>query len=235
MANSPIDLADLDQSLGALGMARFGRFTIESRHCPKGREAIAGRDAFLIGNAGGRMWEVFSRSGFLSDGEPHPMDRWTRDGVTTLCAEFGFDPLFPFEKPFWPFQQFAIAATGMKSSPLGLLIHPEYGLWQAYRAVLVLGASQKSRSQISGLAGHDEKLIHPCDNCVDKPCLSACPVEAFTGTTLEADLCRTHLASGEDPDCMGIGCRARAACPVGKAYEYPQAQVQFHMRSFRGA
>lgn len=235
MAQSLTNMSALESSLEALGMVCFGGFTLEPNHCPEGREDFVGRSAILVGNAGSAMWDVFSRSEFAQDGHPNPMDRWTQDSVTSLSAEFGLDPLFPFEKPFWPFQRFAVAATGMKSSPLGLLIHPVYGLWQAYRAALVLDASQENAHLFNGLLPAGEAKIHPCDTCVDKPCLTACPVDAFTGATLEVEPCRAHLASDDVPRCMEIGCRARGACPVGEAYTYADAQVQFHMRSFKNA
>ena len=36
-----------------------------------------------------------------------------------------------------PFQRWALRAEAVYASPLGILIHPEYGLWHAYRAALL--------------------------------------------------------------------------------------------------
>ncbi len=32
-----------------------------------------------------------------------------------------------------------MAAEGLKPSPLGLLMHPEYGLWHGYRGAILFG------------------------------------------------------------------------------------------------
>ena len=35
-------------------------------------------------------------------------------------------------------------------------------------------------------------------------------------------------------DCHGLGCHARSACPVGREWRYPGAQMRFHMAAFAG-
>ena len=50
----------------------------------------------------------------------------------------------------------------------------------------------------------------------------------------DAAACRGHLASGNRPDCMTLGCAARDACPVGRKWRYEEAQLQFHMVAFGG-
>ena len=47
---------------------------------------------------------------------------------------------FPSEKPWQPFQQWAMRAEGLKASPLGVLIHPDYGLWHGYRGAIGFAA-----------------------------------------------------------------------------------------------
>ena len=44
--------------------------------------------------------------------------------------------------------------------------------------------------------------------------------------------CAAHLGSQQGTDCMELGCRARRACPVGRAYIYEPAQALFHMSAF---
>jgi len=70
---------------------------------------------------------------------------------------------------------------------------------------------------------------------VAKPCLSACPVDAFSGTSYDVAACAAHIGSTAGEDCMAGGCLARRACPVGQAFAYGPAQAQFHMRAFLAA
>ncbi len=209
---------EMAPALEALGLFFFGWFVMADA-------PFTGRKAALIGNRAkdGRhgMWEAFSSSPEYLDGKSNAMDRWTERVVGEVTGTDAI-PLYPFGAQLWPFQRYAKAATGMQSSPLGLLIHPEFGLWQAFRAVLVFGEDV--------VLPIPQKLIHPCGECVEKPCLNACPVDAFSTNGFAVDRCRQHLASGDLPDCMASGCRARAACPVG--VPYGDEQLRFHMKAF---
>jgi hypothetical protein len=210
---------ELAPALEALGLFCFGWFVMAD-------EPFTGHKAVLIGNRaeGGThgMWKVFQASAEFVDCSPNSLDRWSSGVIGPIAAEHGATALYPFGERLWPFQRYAKQATGMRSSPLGLLIHPDYGLWQAFRSVLVFGEDITLEAR-SGLA-------HPCDTCVEKPCLDACPVGAFSENGFTVADCRRHLKSGDDPDCMALGCRARDACPVGISYE--QAQIRFHMKAF---
>ena len=86
------------------------------------------KSGLLVGNAGSSLWASFSSSSEASDGMRDPMNRWTERLVNEIALELGADARFPFGETIWPFQAYAKAATGMKQSPIGLLIHPEFGL-----------------------------------------------------------------------------------------------------------
>ncbi|MGI9353933.1 MAG: ferredoxin [Rhizobiaceae bacterium] len=180
-----------------------------------------GRAALLLGNIGGSLWPAFSTSGFPNDGVPDPMNRWTQNICDQVAAELKAEVRYPFAKPVWPFQRYAMAATGMQPSPLGILIHPEYGLWVALRAAMVF----EEPIEIS----LPPERQRPCNNCKDKPCLSTCPVSAFSTNGYAVDQCRAHLASGDGSACLDGGCLARRACPVGRIYAYESGQQRFHM------
>lgn len=197
---------------------------------------FAGRAAVVIGNHADHsgpgdgsphhpMWEAFRNSGEFGDGAANPLDRWTKRVAGAIAGRAGAVALYPFGETVWPFQRWAAAATGMRASPLGLLIHPEHGLWIALRAVLVFDGPVS-------LPARAEKMIHPCDDCLAKPCLSACPVNAFSDDGFDVAGCRRHLSGGGEPRCMVLGCRARAACPVGTPYG--EEQIRFHMQAFAG-
>ena len=176
----------------------------------------------LVGNVGPAMWGRFAPHAGL---EPDPLDAWTRRAVEPVALAFGALAVFPFDAPPLPFQRWAGRAEGLHASPLGLMIHPDYGLWHAYRAALMLA------DEIEGVT---EPLPRPspCESCATRPCLSACPVGAFTPGRYDVDACASHLASAEGEACRRDGCRARDACPVGTGHRYPPAQVRFHMSAF---
>ncbi len=202
-----------------------------------------GKTIILIGHAGSSIWPHFSSwlraqsvslphdlrsrgvsssSGFraLSD----PLDTWSKKVIGAVAVTFGGQAVFPSDLPYLPFQQWIMAATGMKPSPLGILTHSTYGLWHAYRGALIFDDLTLSQPV--------EKLSHPCDTCVEKPCLSACPVNAFSLEGYAVDHCREHIKSTEGEVCKEGGCLARRACPVGQAFEYNPEQMQFHMSAF---
>lgn len=177
----------------------------------------------LVGNAGAEMWPAFSAAG---RSEANPMNAWTVRVVAPIAAAAGGRALYPFDgPPYRPFQRWALRAEAVHPSPLGILIHPDYGLWHAYRAALVF-------SDRIALPPRRERPS-PCASCADRPCLSACPVDAFTPGAYDAAACRAHIASPAGADCMDLGCRARRACPVGDKWRYEPDQARFHMAAFR--
>jgi hypothetical protein len=179
----------------------------------------------LIGHAGSSIWPHFSRW-FEGHSEPvrNPLDTWSKQVIGQAAREVGGHAVFPSDKPYLPFQQWAMKAEGLKPSPLGMLIHPVYGLWHAYRGAILFGDVTLSQQL--------EKLSHSCDACLEKPCLSACPVGAFSEGGFAVSDCRSYLESTPGRQCMDNGCQARGACPVGREYAYVPAQMRFHMRTF---
>lgn len=59
------------------------------------------RTVVLVGNAGDMLWPVFSASPEAGDGEPHPLDRWSRRVITQIAAEFDGEACFPGDGPPW--------------------------------------------------------------------------------------------------------------------------------------
>ena len=179
------------------------------------------RFVILIGNAGPDMFRRFARE---RDPSRDTMDGWTREAVTSLAADLGAEAVYPFDMaPPWPFLTWARRGGAGHVSPLGLNIHPNYGLWHAYRAALLFPVEFDIPVQHPGQ--------HPCESCAAKPCLSACPVNAFDGV-YDVPACFAHIATEAGNGCMTRGCLARHACPVGQRFAYAPAQAQFHMRAF---
>jgi epoxyqueuosine reductase QueG len=176
----------------------------------------------LIGNAGPAMFRRFQlerRHG------PQPLDEWCRTAVNRLASTLDAHAVFPFDKPYLPFLTWARRGGAGHISPLGLNIHPVYGLWHAYRAALLFPVELDLPVPKPGL--------HPCDVCEAKPCLNACPVSAFGSAGYDAARCVDHLSRPEGEACMSMGCMARRACPIGSGFAYQPAQAQFHMQAFR--
>jgi len=143
----------------------------------------------------------------------------------SIAAALGARALHPFGgPPYLPFVAWAKRAEPVRESPLGILIHPDYGLWHAYRGALAF----KERLDLPP----PDRRPHPCDSCVDKPCLSACPVAAFSPGGYEVDACAGHIAAAAGRDCLDLGCRARRACPIGRKWWYEADQAAFHMAAF---
>jgi ferredoxin len=182
------------------------------------------RTVVLLGFTGGRQWPLFAHSPECRDGEPHPLDRWSRRTIGTLARRFGALELYPDTgPPWWPFQRWARRAEALHVSPLGILIHPEFGLWHAYRGALAF-------------AGHFDvpeprQWPHPCERCAEKPCLTSCPVGAITWGKFDRAACHAHLSTQAGAECRGNGCLARRSCPVGARHCYDAAQAAFHMEA----
>lgn len=179
----------------------------------------------IVGNAGSAVWPFFEAARQISP--CLTLDRWTKDVVGEIAEEFGIDAVYPFEgPPYHPFIRWAERTGTLFPSPLGLTIHPIHGLWIAFRAALLIEPPLEDR--------HHPKVQpvparHPCDDCQDRPCLTACPVDAFTGEGYQFTACLDHLATPIN-DCREGGCLARVACPVGRKYRYQKDHAAFHMQ-----
>jgi hypothetical protein len=181
----------------------------------------------LVGVVGPSSWDAFQRAD-ESRRQPDPLDRWSRRVVGELAAEFGAETLFPFGgPPFLPFMRWARRAEAVHPSPIGPLIHPDYGLWHAYRGALAFA----DRIELPP----PDTRPSPCETCDDKPCLSTCPVDALSTQSYDVPACIDHIGSGSGNECLSAGCLARRACPVGVTYQYATDQMTFHMRAFLAA
>ncbi|WP_437303440.1 hypothetical protein [Sorangium sp. So ce388] len=222
----PLDWPELSARCERAGVPLRGGFH------PRGDDGVppagdlAAGTLVLLGNAGPSMWRAFSRA--REDAPDLSLDDWTAAVVSALAAELGAAALFPFTgPPYWPFQRWAQRAEPVYPSPLGILIHPRFGLWHGYRAALVF-AERLSLPPRDGAPS-------PCASCADRPCLSACPVSAFSPGSYDVDACVRHLDALPAAGCMTGGCLSRLACPVGQEHVYPDEQRRFHMRAFRRA
>lgn len=181
----------------------------------------------LVGHGGGTLWPVFRawQERQADHGGSDPLDAWSKAVVAPIAAAFSATAFFPSDPPYQPFQQWAMRAEGLRASPLGILIDPVYGLWHGFRAALAFATWE-------GAASAWPQQLHPCENCIEKPCLTRCPADAVSIDRFDVPACRSHLSTDAGAaGCMQSGCVARLACPVGAGYAYGHDQARFHMRA----
>jgi hypothetical protein len=179
----------------------------------------------LLGWTGSAQWPVFAASPEANDGRPHPLNRWSKRVIDRMAIELDAAAFYPFDGPPWlDFQRWALKAEPVHRSPLGMLIHREWGLWHSYRGALGL----RPRLDLPPRGS----VAHPCESCRERPCLTACPVTAFAPDgAYDTVTCRSYLKEGK-ADCLTLACAARRACPVAREMRYEEPQATFHMRAF---
>ena len=215
-------VSDIDRNLAGTGLFVRGAFY----PAPEDEvRALAGGSAagtvVLVGNAGKAMWRAF-REAVPDLGGKDPLDTWVDAQLESVAAAVGAEIVFATRRPWPPIQRWAMKAGGVHRSPINMLIHPEYGLWHVYRGALLF----VERLDLDPLPSASAS---PCDSCAKKPCLTACPVDAFQPDRFDMFACVGHVESAEGKACAIGGCLARRACPVGRAHQYGTEEGGFHM------
>ena len=220
------ELSELTERLSPLGLHVRGAFHPDAEDAaPRPPGGVSIGTLALIGAEGGSFWSRFSRSAESGDGHSDPLDRWSRRVLTAVAEELEALAVFPFDQPSPPFLRWAQKAEpSLSPSPLGLLIHPRLGLWHSYRGALCFAERLSLPEPVMEAS--------PCESCVERPCLSACPVAAFDGASYDVAGCAAHLATPAGDRCFAVSCQARRACPVGAEHRYGPEQARFHMGAF---
>ena len=189
---------------------------------PDGRQA---QTVLVIGNAGPDLWATFAATQPRDAGR-NPLDDWLSPILRQAAANAGAHPVLACDgPPYAPIQRWAMCAEPVNPSPLGILIHPDHGLWHAYRAAFLF----PDRLELPAF----EPRPRPCDSCAEKPCLHTCPVDAFSADGFDGAACLSHLDAAAGAECRDGGCLARRACPVGRESAYPRAAGAFHQAAVR--
>ena len=225
---SPEPIERLGQALAPHGLiCRVGFHPQADDDVPALADGTRAATLVMIGNAGPALWPAFTASPEYRARQAHALDAWTRRVVDGIAAACGAVACYPFGgPPHLPFQRWAMRADTVWVSPLQILIHPEHGLWHAYRAALLF----RDRLALPARAPR----TRPCDTCAGRPCLTRCPVAAFTAASYDYARCREHVGGAAGRACLMTGCLARQVCPVGAAARYTPAQAEWHMRGFTG-
>ena len=197
---------------------------------PAGPSGVPARSVLLVGSAGAGWWSAFQgwrdrRPGVLNE----PLDTWVREIVGRMADDAGARLVMPNDRPYAPFQRWAMRAEGLKPSPIGLLMHPGYGLWHAYRAALLF-----DRPLAAEVNHAPPEPIHLCDACTGKPCLKSCPVGAHSAAGFAHQDCLSYVRGTGGAPCREGGCLDRNACPYGTDWRYPPDVQAFFQRAFAG-
>lgn len=183
----------------------------------------------LIGHTGSTHWQSFENwwSKEQNSEIKHPLDEWSKWIIKPLARKFQGVAVFPSDEPYYPFQNWALSAGNLSKSKINILINEEYGTWHGYRGAIAFNF-------VPEITSLDEIAVDICASCIDKPCLSACPVEAFSSDHFLYSECQSYLKSEQGAqNCMANGCASRNACPYGERYKYKSPHMKFHMRAFR--
>ena len=175
----------------------------------------------LLGPDEPAFWPVFTQSPEYLDQEENAMDRWSARIIGSLATTAGATAFYPFGgPPYHPFIAWALQSGRAWQSPVGLLVHDTSGLFVSYRGALLV----PKRLELPPTGSS------PCENCAEKPCLSACPAAALTKDGYDVPKCHAYLDS-TGTECLSSGCIVRRACPIGQNNRLP-SQSAFHMRAF---
>lgn len=209
--------AALDAAARGVGLIHMGSVARgpQDADLPQACRAIA-----LFGMGSG-SWAAFTAAQEYTDGQPHPLDRWSRRMVGGLAESLNAcGQRFPSDGPVYPpFIRWALASGSFYLSPVGMMVHRDVGLMISLRGALLL------QQPVPAPPDHPS----PCNDC-PAPCRTACPVDALrAGYDLSA--CHGWL---DDPSstCLRQGCAARRACPLSAGAGRSDAQSAFHMRAF---
>jgi hypothetical protein len=83
------------------------------------------------------------------------------------------------------------------------LIHKDRGLFVSFRGALAINEAKTD----------DYSFESPFAKC-PAPCLSACPVNAFTEAGYDIIQCKDHINSLDSSNCKSLDCNTRRTCPV---------------------
>lgn len=211
------------QGLAALdALASQDRLTVMGAFHARPEDGLGEGTLVLLGPAEPGFWDHVTREPEFTDGDPDPLDRWSARVIGAIAAGTGGRAYFPFGDPHRPFIAWAIRSGRAWRSPVTLLVHDRAGLLVSYRgAILLPDALDLPPAGTS-----------PCDTCTERPCLSACPASALSGTGYDIVGCHDYLDTGPGRACMSRGCAVRNACPAGRGYARLAAQSAFHMERF---
>jgi epoxyqueuosine reductase len=137
----------------------------------------------------------------------------------------GLEPIaaYPFLAAPYAFNFIELGRLAGLGGPsiLGVLVHPVYGPWIAFRAAILLDADLDYPGEAAG--------FDPCPSCTVRSCMASCPVGAVTPASgWDVPRCARHRVEVE-ADCAER-CHARVGCVLGPNHRYPDEELAYHQR-----
>ena len=174
------------------------------------------RQLILFSHAGRRLWECVQAEGIHS---AHPIDEYSvrtvQSWLMQALPQARSRRVFPGTQPIG-LQRLGAIAGWHRAAPFMVGIDSVWGSWFAYRVAILTDTALPASPPIDN--------GYPCDNCVDKPCISACPAGALASGSFNLAACNAgRLAT--DSHCA-LACLARNACPVGAEHRYDESQIR---------
>lgn len=185
-------------------------------------------DTLVLVGTDQHAWHQFTQSAEYRDDAPDPLDRWSKRVLGTIGKTLdAVDTVFPSDgPPYPPFIRWALGTGRFWSSPVGMLVHDRQGLMFSLRGALRFTGCLEIPASSSP---------NPCDSCAERPCQTACPVDALTATEpYDVEGCKSYLRTDRGARCVDTGCLARQVCPASQVAMRPAKQSAFHMRAFLG-
>ena len=196
---------------------------------------VSAKSIVVIGNGGGALWAALSDHANRNPGwwnREHPLDDFTRTIVEREIAPVVRDTSARFTVVY-PFMQGKITlnfvalgkAAGLAGpSILGVLVHPKFGPWMAFRAAILIDVQLDEAGEA--------REFDPCPSCTARTCIAACPTSAVAFPSgWDIPRCLTYRIEAE-ADCTPR-CHARAACVIGPEHRYPDDELAYHQRRAR--
>ena len=178
------------------------------------------RQLLLIGHGGKRMWEAVQASQFRDTHDP--IDSFSVDRLKSWFSDHypscKYKIIYPDRQRIVALQSLGELVGWHHRSPFRIGINQLWGSWFAYRLAVLCDSSFEVSEAM--------RFISPCETCIEKPCITACPADALQGCDFSLKRCINHRLSS-DSSCHDQ-CLARLSCPVAPQPRYTTQQINYH-------
>ncbi len=225
-----MDVDALRSELAGIGLNAFGvadpaRWDVSAGRERQAQHLLPGTRSILVfGSGGPALWNALlddlrAHPEHLCE-EAHPLDAYARRAVSRADSHLGGARRRWFfasgdAELHLDFRMLADLAGLGGRSRMGLLLHPEFGLWLGLRAACFTDLALPFSQRIE---------VDPCVGC-PAPCITTCPGDAFVDGAWSVDRCSAFHEASRRCD---SSCDARGACPKGAEHHYGPEELVYH-------